>query len=94
MPIETDERDRLIAIAQSYADSAHPDLRVTIEDTGSGVRLRGAWRDAQGQEQVETLNVSWELVERSGSPERFMKTQVWAVEHGLAPAGSATRPRP
>lgn len=94
MPIETDERDRLIAIAQSYADSASPDFRVAIEDTGAGVRVRGAWRDAQGQEQVETLSISWELVERSGSPEHFLKTQVWAVEHGLTPSGTASRPRP
>ena len=94
MPFDAEERDRLIGVAQSYAETAAAQLRLTIEDTGSGVLVRGAWRDAGGREQVETLSLSWELVERSGAPERFLKTQIWAVEHGLTPAGTPGRPRP
>ena len=94
MPFEPEERDRLIALAQNYAEAAAGEIRLTIEDTGSGVLVRGLWLDANGREQVETLSLSWELVERSGAPEQFLKTQVWAVEHGLAPAGSVRRERP
>lgn len=94
MPFDAEERDRLIALARNYAEAATAPLRLTIEDTGSGVLMRGAWQDANRGEQVETLNLAWELVERSGEPEQFLKTQVWAVEHGLSPGGTSGRERP
>jgi hypothetical protein len=92
MPLDLEERDRLIALARSYADGAAVQLRLSVEDTGAGVLIRGARWNAAGREEVETLNISWELVERSSEPERFLQTQVWAVEHGLTQA--APRPRP
>ena len=94
MPLEAEERDRLIALAQNYAEAATAQIRLTIEDTGAAVLVRGLRLDANGREQVETLHLSWELVERSGQPEQFLKTQVWAVEHGLTAAGSPARDRP
>jgi len=94
MPFEPEQRGRLIALARNYAEAAGNPVRLTIEDTGSGVLVRGLCLDANGREQVETLNLSWELVERSGEPEQFLKTQVWAVEHGLTPAGTTGRERP
>jgi hypothetical protein len=94
MPFDIEERDRLIGVAQSYADGAAAQVRLTIEDTGASVVVRGARREPSGREEVETLSLSWELVERSGTPEHFLRTQVWAVEHGLTPAGTAWRRRP
>ena len=94
MPFDIEERDRLIGVAQAFADAAAAELRLTIEDTGMGVLVRGVRRDAGGREETETLSLSWELVERSGAPEQFLRTQVWAVEHGLMPAGTVRRPRP
>lgn len=94
MPFDAEERERLIGVAQSYADSAAAQVRLTIEAVGSGVLIRGARPDPHGLEQVETLSLAWELVERSDAPERFLQTQVWAVEQGLRPAGSAGRPHP
>ena len=94
MPFQPEERDRLIALAQNYAEAAVDQIRLTIEDTGSSVLVRGLCLDANGREQVETLSLSWELVERSGTPEHFLKTQIWAVERGVTPAGSVARDRP
>jgi hypothetical protein len=94
MPINAEERDRLIGVAQSYADGAAPGVRISIEPTAAGVLVRGARLDADGRERNETLNLSWEFVERAGAPERFLQTQVWAVEQGLTPAGTKSRPRP
>lgn len=94
MPFEAEERDRLIGLAQNYAKAAATQVRLTIEDTGAGVLVRGLRLDADGREHVETLNLSWELVERSGAPEQFLKTQIWAVERGVTPAGSVARDRP
>jgi hypothetical protein len=94
MPLDTDERERLIGVAQNYADASAPDVRVLVEDTGGGVLMRGAWRDQHGHDHFETLNIAWELVERSDAPEHFLRTQVWAVEHGLLPPGASRRDRP
>lgn len=94
MPLDAEERDRLIGVAQSYADGAGAGVRLAIDGAGPNVLVRGARTDADGQEQVETLSLSWELVERSGLPEQFLRTQVWAVEQGLRPAGAPRRPRP
>ncbi len=54
MPLEAEERDRLIALAQNYAEAAAGQIRLTIEDTGAGVLVRGLRSDANGREQVET----------------------------------------
>jgi hypothetical protein len=70
-----------------------PKLRTGFNSAG-GVLVRGARRDPGGREECETLSLSWELVERSSAPEQFLRTQVWAVEHGLTPAGTVGRPRP
>jgi hypothetical protein len=94
MPFDAEHRGRLIALAQNYAEAAAGQIRLTIEDTGAGVLVRGRSFDANGREQAETINLSWDLVERSGEPEQFLKTQVWAVEQGLTPAGTMSRPRP
>lgn len=94
MSLDPQERGRLIALARNYAEAAAAQIRLTVEDIGSGVLVRGLRFDTNGREQVETLNLAWELVERSGEPEQFLKTQVWAVEHGLTPAGTIGRPRP
>lgn len=94
MPIEAEERERLISVALGYAEDADARVRITIEDAGAVVLVRGARLDAEGREQTETLSLSWELVERSGTPEQFLATQVWAVEHSLAPAGTPGRARP
>lgn len=94
MSLTAEEHDRLIGMARSYADGAPANIRLAIEDTGSSVLVRGVGKDVTGREQVETLSLAWELVQQSGAPEHFLRTQVWAVERSLTPSGAVGRPRP
>ena len=94
MLLDAEERERLIGLAQSYADGAARGVRLTIESAGPNVLVRGARVQANGREQVETLSLAWDLVARSGMPEQFIRTQVWAVEQALTPAGTVGRTRP
>lgn len=89
-----EERDRLIGVARSYADGAPAQVRLTIDDTWPSVLVRGVGLDDHGRERVETLSLAWELVHRSGAPEHFLRSQVWAVERTLTPSGTVGRPRP
>jgi hypothetical protein len=94
MPLDAEERERLIGVAQSYADGAATEVRLTIESAGPNVLVRGVRVQADGRDQIETLSLAWELVERSGVPEHFLHTQIWAVEQTLTPAATIGRPRP
>ena len=94
MSLTAEERDRLIGVARSYADGAPVNVRLAIEDTGSGVLIRGFAIDENSREPVETLTLAWELVQQSGAPEHFLRIQLWAVERSLTPSGTMGRPRP
>jgi hypothetical protein len=83
MPFDPYERERLLGVAQNYADAAGPEVRLRVEDRGSGVLFR---RDSADRDGVETLNVAWELIERSSEPEAFLRAQVAAIAHESIPA--------
>lgn len=94
MSLDAEERARLIGVAQSYADGAAREVRLTIEGAGPNVLVRGARLQPNGRDQIETLSLAWDLVAQSGMPEQFLRTQVWAVEQALTPAGTVGRRRP
>jgi hypothetical protein len=94
MLLNAEERDRLIGVARGYADGAPVEIRLAIEDTWPNVLVRGVCIDSVGREHIESLTLAWELVQRSGAPEHFLRTQIWAVEHMLTPSGITGRPRP